>query len=195
MAADVDQRTHVGFHQPLPFPVKKSQKSIPVGEDNHLQHVNQLQFNIHTPYSINSLASNFQKPQPLVIEKVPVKASTVTEVPSITPIHQVSLPSSPASSISSDRLHFAVQLAKMDAKKLKEHREMEQYEQNLKEVKWNVTPSQNRQRSNILVKTKPIKSHAANKFQNKVSPDSSIYVYCINFFLFHLGLIILVWYV
>lgn len=159
MAAKIDQRTHVGVRGPASFPVHKGHSSIPFGQSNDpTQHLNQLKFNINMPYSINSLASNFQKPKPLMIEKLPVESSAVVPV---IPHGQgpISLPSSPASSISSDRLHFAVQLAKMDAKKLKEHREMEEYKQR-KQRDTRLDVSQNRkERKDTVV-------HAVRELQN-----------------------------
>jgi hypothetical protein len=117
----VVERSHIGFRGPSSVPLGKHHDTDPS------QHINQLQFNLHAPYSINSLASNFQKPQPLLIEKFPVfPPRGPTENP-VARHSAPSIPSSPASSVSSERLHFAVQLAKIDAKKLwKERKEQEE---------------------------------------------------------------------
>ena len=113
------ERSHVGFRGPSSIPLGKHCDTDPS------QHINQLQFNLHAPYSINSLASNFQKPRPLVIEKFPVFAPEEPAKP-LAIRHGASIPSSPASSVCSERLHFAVQLAKIDAKKLlRERKELE----------------------------------------------------------------------
>lgn len=105
-----NERSHVGFRRPSAIPIGKP-------HDNNrdpFQHVNQLQFNLRAPYSINALATSFRKPQPLVIEKFPCGGPA--ENPGVP--QSVRIPASPASSVSSDRLHLAVQLAKIDAKKL-----------------------------------------------------------------------------
>ena len=109
------ERSHIGFRGP---------SSVPLGKQHDpSQHVNQLQFNLHAPYAISSLASNFQKPQPLVIEKFPKFAATPHPVER----HCASMPSSPASSVCSERMHLAMQFAKIDAKKLwKEQKELEE---------------------------------------------------------------------
>lgn len=109
MATDTVNRSHIGFRGPSSVPLGKHHQN----PDPSL-HVNQLQFNLHTPYSVNSLASNFQKPQPLVVEKL--SGFPPTSHPGLQP--GASVPLSPASSLGSERLHFAVQLAKVDAKKI-----------------------------------------------------------------------------
>ena len=161
MATKIEQRTHVGFRGPASFPVHKDLSSIPsFGQSNEpSQYLNQLKFNINTPYSINSLASNFKKPQPLMIEKLPVGPSAA--VPVIPNGEGVSsVPSSPASSISSDRLHFAVQLAKMDAKKLKEHRETEKYNQRKQgDIRLDVSQNRKEQKDTVV-------HHAVRKLQD-----------------------------
>ena len=117
----VDERSHIGFRGPSSVPLGKRHDTDPS------QHINQLQFNLHAPYSINSLASNFQKPQPLLIEKFPVFPLSGPPANPVAHHSAPSIPSSPASSVSSERLHFAVQLAKIDAKKLwKERKEQEE---------------------------------------------------------------------
>lgn len=78
--------------------------------------VNQLQFNLQTPYSIESMKSNFEKPKPVLIEKFP--PAPIHGYRSMSPILSHGVPSSPLSSLSNGRLNFAVQLAKVDAKKL-----------------------------------------------------------------------------
>ena len=115
------ERSHVGFRGP---------SSVPLGKhhDPPSQHINQLQFNLHAPYTINSLASNFQKPQPLVIERFPLSPP---RGPITNPVvrRDPPIPSSPASSVSSERMHLAMQFAKIDAKKLwKEQKELKESE-------------------------------------------------------------------
>ena len=77
------------------------------------KYTNQLQFNLKaTPRAFN-LETHFQKPEPIVIEKLqPTKSSSDRQsIP-------ISLTRS-SSSLSSDRLELAVKLAKRDVKKLK----------------------------------------------------------------------------
>ena len=124
------ERSHIGFRGPSSIPLGKHHDTDPS------QHMNQLQFNLHAPYSVHSLETNFQKPQPLVIEKFPVlPPSGPTKHPVVH--HDAPIPSSPASSVSSERLHFAVQLAKIDAKKLwrKQKELQESEEEGREEVK------------------------------------------------------------
>ncbi|XP_046840483.1 LOW QUALITY PROTEIN: protein moonraker-like [Xenia sp. Carnegie-2017] len=86
--------------------------------------VNQLQFNLRTPYSIESMKSNFEKPKPVLIEKFP--SAPIHGYRSMSPILSHGVTSSPLSSLSNERLNFAVQLAKVDAKKLwKKQKEQE----------------------------------------------------------------------
>ncbi|XP_028396466.1 protein moonraker-like [Dendronephthya gigantea] len=109
MATETANRSHIGFRGPSSFPLGKHHQN----PDPSI-YANQLKFNLHSSYSVNSLASNFQKPQPLVVEKLSGFP------PSSHPGVQLggSIPSSPASSVASERLHLAVQLAKVDAKKI-----------------------------------------------------------------------------
>ena len=87
-----------------------SNSAIPVEK-----HMNQLQFNLRTVPKAFSLETNFQKPKPIVIEKLqPMKAKDNDNERH----GRVSLIRS-SSSLSSDRLELAMQLAKRDVKKLK----------------------------------------------------------------------------
>ena len=77
--------------------------------------MNQLQFNLEAVPKAFNLETQFEKPKPILIEKVdPVK----TEATCAGRNYPVSLTRS-SSSLSSDRLDLAVQLAKRDVKKLK----------------------------------------------------------------------------
>ena len=131
MTAVVRSPTPIGVRGPSSIPLGKHHNTNPS------QHINQLQFNLHAPYSIHSLASNFQKPQPLTIEKFPVyPPSEATAYPKVH--HGAQMSSSPTSSVSSERFHFAVQLAKLDAKKLwKEQKELKEMENEKDEIKQN----------------------------------------------------------
>ena len=149
------ERSHIGFRGPTSIPLGKHHNTDPS------QHVNQLQFNLHAPYSINSLASNFQKPQPLVIEKFPVLPPEEPTRP-LAVHHNRSIPSSPASSVSSERLHLAVQLAKIDAKKLLRERKQLEASEN--------TDEQKEAERNDLGKVKP--THGSRKLpQNAGRPN------------------------
>eukprot|EP00794_Sanderia_malayensis_P013777 gene13777-15219_t len=78
----------------------------------------QLRFNLNCPTEKDNLQRTFQKPRPIVIEKLlPSKAP-------VEPANQFQVAvnsnvSRPSSSLSSERLEFAMQLAKRDVKKLK----------------------------------------------------------------------------
>lgn len=78
------------------------------------RNMNQLQFNLQ-PRKAFSLETNFQKPKPLIIEKLhPAKVVNINDERS----YPISLARS-SSSLSSDRLELAMQMAKRDVKKLK----------------------------------------------------------------------------
>ncbi len=76
----------------------------------------QLQFNLHSPPKRFNLETNFVKPRPIVIEKLAPKQQEVRfqKAPA-----RLSSNDTPFSSLSSERLEFAMQLAKRDVKKLK----------------------------------------------------------------------------
>ncbi len=74
----------------------------------------QLQFNLNTPSKRGNLQTTFQKPRPIVIEKL---APAKPPEPGI--LQRPSSNNSVLSSLSSERLEFAMQLAKRDVKKLK----------------------------------------------------------------------------
>lgn len=86
----------------------------------------QLQFNLGVPSSPDNLATKFRKPHPIIIEKL--NSNTGTEQPvSRGRRHPVSLetfpqgfPLSADSSVSSEKLASAIQLAKRDIRKAKE---------------------------------------------------------------------------
>ena len=77
------------------------------------KYTNQLQFNLKAAPRAFNLETHFQKPEPIVIEKLqPTKSSINGQS------YPISLTRN-SSSLSSDRLELAVQLAKRDVKKLK----------------------------------------------------------------------------
>ena len=77
------------------------------------KYTNQLQFNLKAAPRAFNLETHFQKPEPIVIEKLqPTKSSINGQS------YPISLTRT-SSSLSSDRLELAVQLAKRDVKKLK----------------------------------------------------------------------------
>ena len=91
-------------------PYWKMKSANPVGK-----YMNQLQFNLEAAPKAFNLETHFEKPKPILIEKLdPVK----TETTGIGRNYPISLTRS-SSSLSSDCLDLAVQLAKRDVKKLK----------------------------------------------------------------------------
>ena len=77
------------------------------------QYTNQLQFNLEAAPRAFNLETNFKKPKPIVIEKLHPERSTYDKN-----TYPISLARS-SSSLSSDRLELAMQLAKRDVRKLK----------------------------------------------------------------------------
>lgn len=76
---------------------------------------NQLQFNLKTPTKASNLVTMFKEPKPIIIEKlIPTKENIAVYDRKNYPDLVRS-----SSSLSSERLELAMQLAKMDVKKLK----------------------------------------------------------------------------
>ena len=79
----------------------------------------QLQFNLLSPQKASNLETNFHKPRPIVIEKLAPAISAFAPFTRARGGLQGAPNSLPLTSLSSERLAFAVQLAKQDVKKLK----------------------------------------------------------------------------
>lgn len=116
--------TQVGFNFPgQSQPVTVPQRPIPTPLGGPASHqMNQLQFKLGIPTSTEQFTTRFRKPQPIIIEKISEHTQTSHLVPNSFVTTPVVYPvtSSVSSSLTSDRLAFAVHLAKKDVKKVKE---------------------------------------------------------------------------
>lgn len=106
------QRTQIGF---LPRPTAERQEMASTLAPSQLS--SQLQFNMGIPALTGNMATHFRKPQPIVIEKLqgPKQDANKTFISRI----PENYPLANTSALSSDRLSFAVNLAKRDIKRAK----------------------------------------------------------------------------
>ena len=110
-SAEYSSATQVDIRPPISQAYKKEDNWI---QDRPIRHSDQLQFNLHSPPRKLNLETTFQKPRPIIIEKlVPAPHVSYHQQP------RLSSNSSQLGSISNGRLEFAMQLAKRDVKKLK----------------------------------------------------------------------------
>lgn len=106
------QRTQIGF-----VPCKTSQRLEMTSTLAPSQLSSQLQFNMGIPVTTENMATQFRKPRPIVIEKLEgpkqdANKTFISRVPENYPLTN-------SSTLSSDRLAFAVNLAKRDIKRVK----------------------------------------------------------------------------
>jgi len=107
------QRTQIGFRPCRTSHQQEMASTLPAPQLS-----SQLQFNMNIPVSTENMATHFRKPQPIIIEKLegPKQDANKTFVSRIPENYPLNIN---GSILSSDRLAFAVNLAKRDIKRAK----------------------------------------------------------------------------